>query len=60
MVEVLTAIALVIVLEGVLPALSPSSYRRAAAQLGSLSDKAIRNFGLCLMLFGAALLYLVR
>jgi len=60
MTEVLTAIALVIVIEGILPALSPSGYRRAAEHLGSLSDQAIRNAGLGAMVIGAVLLYLVR
>lgn len=58
--EVLTAIALVIVIEGVLPAISPSTYRRASMQLGMLPDKAIRYIGLGLMVFGALMLHLVH
>jgi len=60
MTEVLTAIALVVVLEGLLPAISPSAYRNAAKHLGMLSDRAIRFTCLGLMAFGALLLHLVR
>lgn len=60
MAEVLTAVALVIVIEGVLPAVSPSTYRKAAMQLGMLSDKTIRYTGLGLMVFGALMLHLVH
>jgi len=59
-IEVLTAIALVLVIEGLLPALSPSTYRRAAMQLGMLSDRAVRITGLSLMVVGTVLLLLVR
>ena len=58
--EVLTAIALVIVIEGLLPAISPSTYRRAAMQLGSMPDRVIRYTGLGLMVVGALLLHLVH
>ena len=58
--ELLAAIALVCVIEGLLPALSPRSYRRAVAQLASLPDGTIRNFGLGLMVLGVVLLYVVR
>ncbi len=60
MTEVLTAVALVIVIEGVLPAISPSTYRRAAMQLGMMSDRSIRYTGLGFMVVGALLLHLVR
>jgi uncharacterized protein YjeT (DUF2065 family) len=57
--EILTAVALVIVIEGLLPAISPTAYRRAAAQLSMLPDKSIRYTGLGLMVFGALLLHFV-
>ncbi len=60
MAEVLTAVALVIVIEGVLPAISPSTYRRAAMQLGMMSDRTIRYTGLSFMVIGAVLLHLVH
>lgn len=58
--EILTAIALVIVIEGLLPAISPAAYRKAAAQLSMLPDKSIRYTGLALMVVGAILLHFVR
>lgn len=58
--EILTAIALVFVIEGLLPAISPSSYRKAASQLSGLSDKSVRYTGLGLMVVGAILLQLVH
>ncbi len=60
MTEVLTAIALVIVIEGILPALSPQNYRRAAMQLASMPDRVIRYTGLGLMVVGALILQLVH
>lgn len=57
--EILTAVALVIVIEGLLPAISPAAYRKAAAQLSMLPDKSIRYTGLGLMVFGALLLHFV-
>jgi len=60
MAEVLTAIALVVVIEGLLPAISPSTYRRAAMQLSAMSDRSIRYTGLSLMIVGAFVLHLVH
>ncbi len=60
MAEVLTAIALVIVIEGLLPAISPATYRRAAMQLGAMPDRVIRYTGLGLMIVGAIVLHLIH
>lgn len=58
--EILTAIALVIVIEGLLPAISPDTYKRAVTQLASLPARTIRITGLILMVVGAVLLQLVH
>ena len=58
--EILTAIALVIVLEGLLPAISPTTYRRAVEQLASAPDRSIRNMGIGLMVVGAVMLHFVH
>ena len=42
--DLLVAMALVLILEGLLPALNPRGWRRAMEQLGTLSDRAIRRF----------------
>lgn len=56
----LTALALVLVIEGLLPFAGPGRYRRLVAQLAMLSDNAIRIAGLVSMLTGLLLLYLIR
>ncbi len=58
--EILTAIALVIVLEGLLPAISPKAYRRAVAQLAAATERSIRYTGLALMVAGALLLHFIH
>jgi uncharacterized protein YjeT (DUF2065 family) len=58
--EILTALALVLVLEGMLPFISPSSYRRMVAEIMRLGDSSIRNVGLVVMIAGLLLLYIVR
>ncbi len=55
--EIWVALALVCVIEGLLPFISPRGYRSAAEQLSRLPDRSIRIFGLCLMLLGVGLLY---
>lgn len=47
------ALALVLVLEGLLPMVSPISWRKAFTQALKLSDGQIRFFGLCCFLMGA-------
>jgi uncharacterized protein YjeT (DUF2065 family) len=47
-----TALALVLVVEGLLPFLSPGGWRRMFSQLLQLNDGQIRFFGLCSILLG--------
>lgn len=54
------AFALVFVIEGILPFLSPSLWRHTLHILSEQSDKAVRIMGLISMLIGVALLYGVR
>lgn len=58
--EILTALALVLVLEGMLPFISPSNYRRMVAEITRLGDNSIRNVGLVVMIAGLLLLFIVR
>ena len=46
------ACALVLVIEGLLPLVSPTSWRKAFEQVLKMSDGQIRFFGLCSMLIG--------
>ncbi|WP_116367145.1 DUF2065 domain-containing protein [Parahaliea mediterranea] len=54
------ALALVLIIEGVLPFLSPASWREMLATVGRLDDRTIRKIGLGSMLAGLLLLYWVN
>ena len=54
------AIALVLVIEGALPFLSPARWRVMLSAVARLDDASIRRFGLGSMALGVALLYLVN
>ncbi|MBL39248.1 MAG: DUF2065 domain-containing protein [Xanthomonadales bacterium] len=58
--DLLLAFALVMVLEGLLPALNPGSWRRAMGQLAALPDRVIRRFGIVMIAIGALFFHLVR
>jgi uncharacterized protein YjeT (DUF2065 family) len=58
--DLLAALALVLVIEGVMPFLSPDGWRRMMLSVSQLDDRALRTAGLVSMLTGAGLLYLVR
>jgi len=58
--EILTALALVFVIEGMLPFISPSRYRQMMAEITRLSDSNIRSVGLGVMIAGLLLLFVVR
>jgi len=54
------AAALMLVLEGLMPFLSPKGFRRAIATVLSMDDKTLRTGGILCMVAGLVLLYLVR
>ena len=56
----LTAFALMLVIEGVLPFLVPALWRETFRRLTEMSDGQIRFIGLTSMLAGLLLLYVVR
>ena len=56
----LTAIALMLVIEGLMPFLVPNLWRETFKRLTEMSDGQIRFIGLTSMLAGLMLLYLVR
>ena len=58
--ELLVAIALVLVFEGIIPFLAPEKFRQALAQLVQMSDQALRMIGLVSMTVGIAFLYILR
>jgi uncharacterized protein YjeT (DUF2065 family) len=58
--DLFAAIALYLVLEGLLPFASPAAWRRSLATLARLNDSQLRTFGLSIMIVGLVLLVLVR
>jgi uncharacterized protein YjeT (DUF2065 family) len=58
--EILTACALVLVIEGILPFVAPGRYRQLVAQIVRLGDNQLRTFGLAVMIAGLVLLFVVR
>ena len=58
--EILTACALVLVIEGILPFVAPNRYRQLVAQIVRLGDNQLRTFGLAAMIAGLVLLFVVR
>jgi uncharacterized protein YjeT (DUF2065 family) len=58
--DLLTALALVFVIEGMLPFLNPQSLRRMLVTVAQMDDRALRVTGLVSMACGLLLLYWVR
>ncbi|MBK1691150.1 DUF2065 domain-containing protein [Ectothiorhodospira mobilis] len=58
--DLLTALALLMVIEGLLPSIHPGGLRRAFLQAAQLPDGVLRVVGLCSLLAGALLLWWVR
>jgi len=54
------ALALMLVLEGILPFLNPSGLRRLIASVSELGDGQLRLAGLISMVAGLTLLYILR
>ncbi|MCQ4347596.1 DUF2065 domain-containing protein [Pseudomonas stutzeri] len=54
------ALCLLLVLEGILPFLSPRRWREAVVSLAQLEDRQLRLIGLGSMLLGTGLLYWLR
>ena len=54
------AVALVFIIEGMLPFISPDRWRKLLTMADQMDDRVIRNVGLGSMLFGVLVLYLVH
>jgi uncharacterized protein len=54
-----TALAVVLVIEGLLPMASPSGWRRVFSQIMQMRDGQIRFFGLCSVVVGLLVLWLL-
>ncbi|MGM0563870.1 MAG: DUF2065 domain-containing protein [Pseudomonadota bacterium] len=58
--DLITAFALYLVLEGLLPFVAPRGWKRLVAEVLTTPDGALRVAGLVSMLAGVALLYFAR
>lgn len=58
--DFLAAIGLLLVLEGIMPFLSPSRLRRVLLQISQMEEGVLRVVGLISMLIGLAVLYFIR
>jgi hypothetical protein len=58
--SLLAALALMLVLEGILPFLAPSLWRETFRKMTEMSDGQLRFVGLTSMLGGLLLLYLIN
>ncbi len=58
--DLLAAVALMLVLEGLLPFIAPDGMRALYRQMASADDRTIRSVGLMSMVAGVVLLYWVR
>lgn len=54
------AVALVFIIEGMLPFISPNRWRNLLKVANEMDDRVVRNVGLGSMLLGVLLLYLVH
>lgn len=58
--DFLTAFALVMVLEGLLPFAVPAAWRRMMLQAAGMDDRQLRVLGACIMVAGLVVLSIVR
>jgi uncharacterized protein YjeT (DUF2065 family) len=58
--DLLAALALVLVIEGMLPFVNPQSLRRMLESVSRLDDRTLRITGLISMICGVLMLYVVR
>ncbi len=58
--DLLAALALVLVIEGLLPFINPEGYKKTMMQMSAFPEKTIRIIGFGSMIAGVIFLYLVR
>ena len=58
--DLFTAVALLLVLEGLMPFLNPAGFKRALIQIAALSDGVLRGFGFAAITAGLLLLWWLR
>jgi len=58
--DLLAALAIVCIIEGVMPFINPPGMKRLLSRLSALEERELRLGGLFSMLIGLAILFLVR
>jgi len=58
--EILTAVALVLVIEGIFPLLAPQAFREAMRAIIARNDQTLRIVGLSSMIAGALIISFIR
>lgn len=58
--DLLAALAILLVLEGLLPFLNPAATRRVMTQLSQMAERELRIAGLVSVIAGLVLLFVVR
>jgi uncharacterized protein YjeT (DUF2065 family) len=58
--DILTAFALYLIIEGMIPFIGPDRFRRAVEQISRMNDNNLRMVGLIAMGAGLLLLFIVR
>jgi len=56
----LMALAIALIIEGLIPAFFPNKWRNYVLKLAEESPASIRNIGISLIIFGAFILWLVQ
>ena len=56
----MAALAIVCIIEGVMPFLNPAGMKRLLNRMAAMEEREMRIIGLVSMLVGLAILYLVR
>ena len=58
--DIQVALALMLVIEGILPFLNPTGIRKALIMMAQMDDRQLRFGGLTSMIIGVVLLYLIN
>jgi len=58
--ELLLALALLMVFEGLLPFLNPAGFKQAIQMISQMEDRQLRISGFIMMIAGVLLMYLVK
>jgi len=58
--DILTAFALYLIIEGMIPFISPANFRKTVARIAMLGDNNLRIAGLVAMGAGLMLLFFIR